>query len=90
MSVYHKKLSQEKEFAKKAFKADPNTAKASKTAAPGSLVDQDEVEYLKTIGFMHWMVYPYIKAIRGIMNCRHKPIPFRQEFPDYVEKQKSE
>ena len=64
-STYKLKYEKEKEFAKNAF---GNTSSGTKAPVTPSLVDKDEVEYLRTIGFVHWMLYPAIKALRGILN----------------------
>lgn len=89
IALYQKKHNQEKDFAQKAFQGN-KTGQAESAPPPPSEVDQDEVEYLRTVSFMHWMVYPYIKALRNIMNCRRKPIPFRKEFPEMFTKEKDE
>mmetsp|Transcript_25150 Transcript_25150/g.24911 ORF Transcript_25150/g.24911 Transcript_25150/m.24911 type:complete len:88 (+) Transcript_25150:593-856(+) len=82
-------MKKQEEFAQKVFSKSENTKDLYKDKPIPSasrvdpLVDQDEVEYLKTIGNIHWFLYPYIKTFRALINCRRRPIPFREELgPD--------
>mmetsp|Transcript_8093 Transcript_8093/g.7163 ORF Transcript_8093/g.7163 Transcript_8093/m.7163 type:complete len:149 (+) Transcript_8093:413-859(+) len=91
-NTYEKKHKEEKNFAKKIFETTKtSTIYKDKSVVSQNkidpLVDQDEVEYLKTIGNLHWFLYPYIKTFKAVLNCRRKPIPFREEFAEGKEKE---
>ena len=94
-NLYEKKWNQEKEFAQNVFSKPTNLYKEKKVNINDNpendiLIDKDEVEYLSTIGFFHWMIYPYLKALRNILHCRRKPIPFKEEFKLPSEKEKED